>query len=113
MMTRFLNATFLILLLGLSCAALAQGGPRGVDVPVPELSLPQISERIAGRFRGRLLSVRLDRPKPHEREFGTDVVYAAEFLTPADNLLTIRLDGDTGMFLLVEGVGLTDARIRP
>jgi hypothetical protein len=37
----------------------------------------------------------------------------AEFLTLADNRLTLRLDGDNGMFLLIDGAGQTQARIRP
>ena len=80
---------------------------------LPDLDLPDIAARIAARYRGRLLSVQLDDPRPHERDLGVRTVYVAEFLTLADNRLTLRLDGDNGMFLLIDGAGQTQARIRP
>lgn len=81
--------------------------------PVPVLDLPEIAERISGRYRGRLMEVELEKPDREERRRGVRVVYKAEYLTPGDNRLTLRLDGDTGDFLSVEGVGQTEARIRP
>ncbi|ETX13739.1 hypothetical protein OCH239_07155 [Roseivivax halodurans JCM 10272] len=80
--------------------------------PVPALDLPEIAKSIAARYRGRLMEVELEEPDREERRMGTRVVYEAEYLTPGDNRLTLRLDGDTGAFLSVEGVGQTEARIR-
>ena len=99
----------LLFALALGAAPLAADPPP----PVPALDLPEIAERISARYRGRLMEVELERPDREERRMGTRVVYEAEYLTPGDNRLTLRLDGDSGAFLSVEGVGQTEARIRP
>ncbi|SEN46406.1 hypothetical protein SAMN04488003_11753 [Loktanella fryxellensis] len=77
------------------------------------LELAQIAEAIAARYRGRLLAIRLDAPRPPEAALGARLVYEADYLTVFDNRLTIRLDASTGMFLLVDGAGQTRARILP
>lgn len=95
--------------LALGAAPLAADPPP----PVPALDLPEIAERISARYRGRLMEVELEAPDRDERRMGVRIVYEAEYLTPGDNRLTLRLDGDTGDFLSVEGVGQVEARIRP
>ncbi|WP_136684696.1 PepSY domain-containing protein [Falsirhodobacter xinxiangensis] len=61
---------------------------------------------VAGRYEGRMIAAELteddDRP-----------VYDFRWLTPQGNVLRIRLDAATGRFLLVDGVGQTEARILP
>ncbi|SEL93109.1 hypothetical protein SAMN05444413_12313 [Roseivivax marinus] len=99
----------LLFVLALGASPLAADPPP----PVPALDLPQIAERIAARYKGRLMEVELEEPEREERRMGVRVVYEAEYLTPGDNRLTLRLDGDSGDFLSVEGVGQIEARIRP
>lgn len=83
------------------------------ELPLPDLDLATVADRIAERYRGRLLSVSLERPEGRERGLGADIVFEAEYLTPRDNVLIIRVDGDSGRFLSVEGIGQARARVRP
>lgn len=67
--------------------------------------------RIAqGRFRGRLIAARLAPPTEAERARGVDLVHELRLLTPARDVLLIRLDARDGAFLEVRGAGLARAR---
>lgn len=89
------------------------GRPVAPAVQAMPLDLARVAQVIAGRYRGRLLAIRLDRPHPSEAALGVRQVYEADYLTVFDNRLTIRLDAQTGAFLLVDGAGQTRARILP
>ncbi|MDH2325243.1 PepSY domain-containing protein [Cereibacter sp. SYSU M97828] len=61
---------------------------------------------VAGRYEGRMIAAELT-------EEDDRAVYDFRWLTPQGNVLRIRLDAATGRFLLVDGVGQTEARILP
>lgn len=78
------------------------------DLPPMEGVLPieRAIATVAGRYQGRMIAAEI-------AEKDDAPVYDFRWLTPQDNVLRIRLDAVTGRFLLVEGVGQTDARILP
>ena len=49
-------------------------------------------------------------PTPHERDRGVALVHELRMLTPARDVLRIRIDARSGDFLEVAGAGLTKAR---
>ncbi|TRW92139.1 Cys/Met metabolism pyridoxal-phosphate-dependent enzyme [Paracoccus sp. M683] len=73
------------------------------------LPLHEAARLVAERYQGRLLAARLTPPTRHERDLGVELVTELRLLTPARNLLAIRLDARNGRFLDVAGVGQTEA----
>lgn len=77
--------------------------PARMETLIP---IGQAVEIVAGRYAGRMIAAEIteedDRP-----------LYEFRWLTPQGNVLRIELDGVTGAFVLVDGVGQTDARILP
>lgn len=63
-------------------------------------------DTVAARYQGRMIAAEVTEDDDRE-------VYDFRWLTPQGNVLRIRLDGITGQFLLIEGVGQTEARILP
>lgn len=74
------------------------------------LPLKQAAAIVAQRFRGRLIAARIVPPTPDERARGVALVHELRLLTPARDVLAIRLDAHSGAFLEVAGAGLTQAR---
>ena len=74
------------------------------------LPLHRAAGIVAERFRGRLIAARLVPPRPDERARGVVLVHRLQLLTPARDVLEIRLDARSGAFLEVAGAGLTRAR---
>lgn len=79
---------------------------KGADI----LPLKRAVQIVEQRFRGRLIAARLVPPRPHERARGVVLVHQLRLLTPARDVLAIRLDAQTGAFLEVAGAGITKAR---
>lgn len=73
------------------------------------LPLEQAIRIVSDRYHGRLIGARLAAPTPHERDLGVELVEELRLLTPARNLLVIRLDARDGRFLEVAGVGQIEA----
>ena len=73
------------------------------------LPLSEAAGLISERYHGRLLAASIALPLPHERKLGAELVEEFRLLTPARNLLVIRLDARTGRFLEVAGVGQIEA----
>ncbi|WP_199261323.1 hypothetical protein [Paracoccus binzhouensis] len=74
------------------------------------LPLKRAAQIVQERFRGRLIAARLVPPTPRERDRGVVLVHQLRLLTPARDVLVIRLDAHSGDFLEVAGAGLTEAR---
>lgn len=83
--------------------------PLRADDDFRPLPLQQTMQIVAERYHGRLIAARLAPPTPHERRLGVELVEELRLLTPSRNLLVIRLDGRTGRFLEVAGVGQIEA----
>lgn len=82
-----------------------------MELPASQiLPLKQAFRIVERRFRGRLIAARLVPPLPQERARGVVLVHQMRLLTPARDVLVIRLDARTGAFLEVAGAGLTEAR---
>ena len=79
---------------------------KGADI----LPLKRAVQIVEQRFRGRLIAARLVPPRPRERARGVVLVHQLRLLTPARDVLAIRLDAQTGAFLEVAGAGITKAR---
>lgn len=89
--------------------------PEFHDMELPEshvLPLKQAFRIVAKRFRGRLIAARIAAPTPEERARGVVLVHQLRLLTPARDVLVIRLDAQSGAFLEVAGAGLAEARRR-
>lgn len=78
----------------------------GFDV----LSLNRAAALVKERFDGKLIAARLVSPFPHEREKGVELVHELRLLTPARDVLILRLDARTGRFLEIAGTGMSKAR---
>lgn len=74
------------------------------------ISLRHAIEIASARFDGRVIAARLTGPSPHERDRGVALVHELRMLTPARDVLRIRIDARSGAFLEVAGAGLTKAR---
>ncbi|SNR45696.1 hypothetical protein EYF88_07985 [Paracoccus sediminis] len=98
----------------LACApAQAQDGtPRDPIQQFSPLPLHEVAASVSERYDGRLLAADTRPPLPHERHFGTELVYRFRLLTPQQNLLDIRIDARNGRFLSVSGRGQLAARRR-
>ena len=83
------------------CAAPARADPPADAMP---LSAVEALSCAAARYRGEALRI-------EEEEDG--LVQEIRWLTPGGNVLEIELTGPGCRFLLVDGVGQTDARILP
>lgn len=73
------------------------------------LPFHELAERVAQRYRGRLVGAGIARPTPPERDLGAALVYEFRVVTPQRNLLRIRLDARDGRFLEVAGRGQLQA----
>jgi uncharacterized membrane protein YkoI len=62
------------------------------------------------RYEGRIIAAQLTGPTPFERDRGVVLVHELRLLTPARDVLRIRLDARDGAFLEVAGAGLSKAR---
>lgn len=113
---RVLMPILLSLCLASPFAAHAQNMP----LPAPEtwaegfrpLPFHQIAEAAVARYQGRIIGAETRPPQPQERDLGAELVYEFRLLTPARNLLVIRMDARDGRFLDVAGRGQIDARRR-
>ncbi len=74
------------------------------------IPLRRAIEIASARFEGRVIAARLTGPTPHERDRGVALVHELRMLTPARDVLRIRIDARSGVFLEVAGAGLTKAR---
>ena len=74
------------------------------------IPLRRAIEIASARFDGRVIAARLTGPTPHERDRGVALVHELRMLTPARDVLRIRIDARSGDFLEVAGAGLTKAR---
>lgn len=80
-------------------------------LPRDAISIATALDTVAARYRGRALAATVKRPKDHE--VGETAVYEFRWLTPAGNVLKIRLSTRDARFLEVDGLGQTEARILP
>lgn len=93
----------------------------GQDMPPPEpwagsfrpMSFHRMADRVTARYQGRVIAAEMRPPAPHERALGADLIYEFRLLTPARNMLNIRLDARDGRFLEVAGRGQLQARRQP
>ena len=76
------------------------------------LSLGAVAQTVDARYAGRMLRIRSDAPRPHERQAGAALIYDVTWLTPQEAVLRVRLDAMTGAFLTIEGAGQVAARRR-
>lgn len=74
------------------------------------IPLKRAVEIATTRFRGRVIAARLTAPTSDERDRGVVLVHELRLMTPARDVLRIRLDARSGDFLEVAGAGLTKAR---
>ena len=84
----------------------------GPGMPAETLSLSEVRRVVEGRYEGRILRVRVDTPRYHERRAGATAIYEIVLLTLQEAVIRIRLDAQAGEFLTVEGVGQVEARRR-
>lgn len=91
------------LLLALSVVAVRADDP---DLLADVIPIGQAVDIVAVRYEGRMIAAEIT-------EEDDRALYEFRWLTPQGNVLRIRLDGMTGAFVLVDGVGQTDARIMP
>jgi len=91
------------LLLALSVVAVRADDP---DLLADVIPIGQAVDIVAVRYEGRMIAAAIT-------EEDDRALYEFRWLTPQGNVLRIRLDGMTGAFVLVDGVGQTDARIMP
>lgn len=94
----------LVILLSLALPAAAEHPPGP-----PLLPFHEVMRLVADRYRGRVLAARLDRAEPLEYAMGVDLVQELTLLTPARNIIRIRLDAVTGQVLKLRGRGIVDA----
>ncbi|MFN3526762.1 MAG: PepSY domain-containing protein [Paracoccus sp. (in: a-proteobacteria)] len=112
------------ILIALTLALPVAAGAQGMPPPDPEaetepwsegfrpLPFHRIAEAASARYQGRLVAAETRPPRPVERELGAQLVYEFRLLTPAQNLLVIRMDARDGRFLDVAGRGQIEARRR-
>lgn len=100
--------TFRMILLTLFLALPAAAQADDPDPHLMEDVIPigQAVDIVAARYQGRMIAAEVT-------EDDDRALYEFRWLTPQGNVLRIRLDGITGRFVLVDGVGQTDARILP
>lgn len=78
------------------------------------LPLHEVAKAVADRYDGRLVAADTHPPRPEERDLGAALVYEFRLLSPARQLLLIRVDARSGRFLEVAGRGQIEAlRKRP
>lgn len=77
------------------------------------MSFHRIADRVTARYQGRVIAAEVRPPAPRERALGAELVYEFRLLTPARNMLSIRLDARDGRFLDVAGRGQLQARRKP
>ncbi|MCQ0969740.1 hypothetical protein MLD63_04775 [Paracoccus sp. TK19116] len=87
---------------------IATAGPASADDFRP-LPLHEAARIATERYHGRLIGARLTLANPHERGLGAVLVEELRLLTPAQNLLVIRIDARSGRFLEVAGTGQIEA----
>lgn len=72
--------------------------------------LPEIMAIVTERYRGDITAAEVLPGKPDEE---AALVYELRMLTPAGNVLRIRVDAYSGAFLEIDGRGLVEARKPP
>lgn len=80
------------------------------DPDFQPLPLHSVAEAVGARYQGRLVAAETRPPRPFEQDLGAELVYEFRLLTPARNMLVLRLDARTGRFLDVAGRGQIEAR---
>ncbi|WP_022706337.1 PepSY domain-containing protein [Paracoccus zeaxanthinifaciens] len=109
-----------ILIACLLTAAMSAPAP-AQEVMAPELTQPwetgfrpmpmrRIAGAVMARYQGRLIAVATVPPTPEEHDLGAQLVYELRLLTPARDVLNIRVDARTGRFLEVAGRDILKAR---
>lgn len=86
----------------------AQGIAQGVRPQFHEfrpLPLHEAARRVSQRYSGRLVAADTRPPHPQEHELGVMLVYEFRLVTPARQILRIRVDARDGRFLEVAGRG--------
>lgn len=101
-----MRAILSALLILIALPVLSQGR---VETDFRPLPLNEAARLVGERYHGRLIAARFLPPNAHERDLGVELVEELRLLTPARNLLMIRLDARTGRFLDVAGVGQIEA----
>ena len=76
------------------------------------LSLGAVAQIVGARYEGRMLRIRSDTPRPHERRAGAALIHEVTWLTPQEAVIRVRIDAVTGAFLTIEGAGQVAARRR-
>ncbi|MBU2958333.1 PepSY domain-containing protein [Paracoccus sp. 1_MG-2023] len=107
-----------LLLAGIPQGATAQGVAPSFDNTLTEdwdtgfrpLPLRRIATTVMSRYQGRLIAVATVPPSPEEARLGSQLVYELRLLTPARDVLNVRIDAETGRFLEVAGRDLLEAR---
>ncbi len=106
-MLRGMNIRMILPALLLALSALAvradDPDPARLDALIP---IGQAVDLVAARYQGRMIAAEI--VEEEDRPF-----YEFRWLTPQGNVLRVRLDGETGGFVLVDGVGQTEARVLP
>jgi hypothetical protein len=82
-------------------------GAAGPARAQPVLPLPEAVALVGARYHGRMIDARLVPGREDER---ADLVYDLRWLTPAGDVLRIRVAAADGAMLLVEGPGMIAAR---
>ncbi|MBU3032224.1 PepSY domain-containing protein [Paracoccus marinaquae] len=105
-----------ILLAMLVLPAWYSAGPAPLPLPGPAAAqdfqprpFHDLAERVADRYRGRLIGAEVVPPTAHERDLGAPLVYEFRLVTPQRNLLIIRMDARSGRFLDIAGRGQLQA----
>ena len=84
-------------------------GQERAETDFRPLPLHEAARLVGERYHGRLIAARLAPPTAHERGLGVELVEELRLLTPARNLLMIRLDARSGRFLEIAGIGQIEA----
>jgi len=92
----------------LTLALLVAGSAWASELPRSGLELAEALAQVQQRYQGRVIDAELKSGKP--RDWGAVAVYEVRLLTPAGNVLKIRIDAADGRFLEVDGRGLVEAR---
>ena len=94
------------------CTLLISGLAAGDKGDEQTLSLGAVAQIVDERYAGRMLRIRSDTPRPHERRAGAALIHEVTWLTPQEAVIRVRIDAVTGAFLTIEGAGQVAARRR-
>lgn len=85
--------------------------PEGFDAPMQDVLPMHRAVRLArGRFDGRVLDIGLYPASDAEAQSGVQLIYRLRMVTPARDVLDIRMDALTGRFVEISGADLGAAR---